>query len=175
MLSCELCCLFRAVRLLCLILLQQSSLKKPFFFLKCSVLRGLSFIFGCSMRCPVQLEGRLATVWLPRLRPAVVRLTLAQLFCCSPPRPAAESLRCSVLPQQRQAASAVGVYLSRDRLPQQRQAASAVGVYLSRDGLPRQRLAASAVGVYLSRDGFPRQQLAASAMGVYLSWDGLPL
>ena len=85
MLSCALCCSFRAVRLLCLILLQQSSLKNPFFSLKCSVLRGLGFIFGCSMRCPAQLGGRLATVCLLRLRPAVVRLALlgqALLFCC---------------------------------------------------------------------------------------------
>ena len=55
----------------------------------------------------------------------------------SPPRPAAESLCCSGLPRQRQAASAVGVYLSRDGLPWQRLAASAVGVYLSWGGLPR--------------------------------------
>ena len=157
MLSSELCCSFRAVRLLCLILLQQSSLKNPFFFLKCSVLRGLAFIFGCLMRCPAQLEGRLATVWLPRLRPAVVWFALfLQALLWSPPRPAAESLRCSVLPQQRLAASAVGVYLSRDRLPRQRLAASAVGVYLSWGGLPRQRLAASAVGVYISWGVLPQ-------------------
>ena len=53
----------------------------------------------------------------------------------SPPRPAAESLCCSGLSRQRQAASAVGVYLSRDGLPWQRLAASAVGVYLSWGGL----------------------------------------
>ena len=84
MLSCDLCCSFRAVRLLYLILLQQSSLKNPF-FLKCSVLGALGFIFGCSLRCPAHLGGRLATVCLPRLRPAVVRLALlgqALLFCC---------------------------------------------------------------------------------------------
>ena len=60
-------------------------IKQPFFFLKCSVLRGLGFIFGCSLRCPAQLGGRLATVCLPRLHPAVVRLALlgqALLFCC---------------------------------------------------------------------------------------------
>ena len=73
----------------------------------------------------------------------------------SPPRPAAESLCCSVLPQQRQAVSAVGVYLSWGWLPRQRLAASAVGVYLSWGGLSRQRLAASAVGVYLSWGGLP--------------------
>ena len=84
MLSCELCCSFGAVRLLCLILLQQSSLKKPF-FLKCSVLLGSGFIFGCLLRCPVRLGGRLATVCLPRLCPAVVWFALllqALLFCC---------------------------------------------------------------------------------------------
>ena len=127
------------------------------------------------MRCPAQLEGRLATVWLPRLRPPVVWFAMfLQALLSSPPRPAAESLRCSVLPQQWQAASAVGVYLSRDGLPLQRLAASAVGMYLSRDGLPRQRLAASAVGVYLSWGGLPWQQLAASAVGMYFSWGGLP-
>ena len=85
MLSCELCCSFRAVRLLCLILLQQSSLKKTLFFLKCSVVWGSGFIFGCLLRCPAQLEGRLATVCLPRLHPAVVWFVLlveALLFCC---------------------------------------------------------------------------------------------
>ena len=109
------------------------------------------------MRCPAQLEGRLATVWLPRLRPAVVSFALfLQALLWSPPRPAAESLCCSVLPPQRQAVSAVGVYLSRDGFPRQWLAASAVGVYLSWGGLPQQRLAASAVGVYLSWGGLPR-------------------
>ena len=93
-------------------------IKKNPFFLKCSVLGGSGFIFRCLIRCPAQLEGRLATVWLPSLRPAVVCLALfLQALLWSPPRPAAESLRCTVLPQQRQAASAVGVYLSRDGLP----------------------------------------------------------
>ena len=141
MLSCELCCSFRAVRLLCLILLQQSSLNNPppfFFFLKCSVLRGLGFIFGCPIRCPAQLEGRLATVWLPRLCPAVVCFALfLPVLLWSPPRPAAVSLRCRVLPQQRQAVLAVSMYLSRDGLPRQWLAASAVGVYLSWGRLPR--------------------------------------
>ena len=136
MLCCERHCSFRAVRLLCLILLQQSSLKKPF-FLKCSALGCWDFNFGCPLRCPAQLGGSLVTICLPRLRPAVVRLTLAQQFCCSPPSPAVESLCCNGLPRQRQAASAVGVYLSRDGLPQQRLAASAMGVYLSWGGLPR--------------------------------------
>ena len=141
LLSCELCCSFRAVRLLCLILLQQSSLKTPF-FLKCSVLGGSGFIFGCPLRCPAQLGGRVATVCLPRLRPAVVWFALllqALLFCCGLRhglRPAAESLCCSGLPQQWQAASAVGMYLSRDGLPRQRLAASAMGMYLSWGGLP---------------------------------------
>ena len=46
---------------------------------------GSGFIFGCWLRCPAQLGGRLATVCLPRLRPAVVWFTLllqALLFCC---------------------------------------------------------------------------------------------
>ena len=40
----------------------------------------MGFIFGCRLRCPAQLGGRLATVCLPRLRPAVVLQAL--LFCC---------------------------------------------------------------------------------------------
>ena len=59
--------------------------KTLFFFLKCYVFGGLGFNFGCSLRCPAQLGGRLVTVCLPRLRPAVVRLALmgpALLFCC---------------------------------------------------------------------------------------------
>ena len=54
------------------------------FFLICSVLGGSGFIFGCPLRCPAQLEGRVATVCLPRLHPAVVRLALlgqGLLFC----------------------------------------------------------------------------------------------
>ena len=54
--------------------------KKPF-FLKCSVLGGSGFIFGC----PAQLGGSLVSICLPRLRPAVVRFAMllqALLFCC---------------------------------------------------------------------------------------------
>ena len=49
------------------------------------MLRGSGFIFGCLLRCPAQLGGRLATVCLPRLRPAGVRFALllqALPFCC---------------------------------------------------------------------------------------------
>ena len=80
-------------------------IKKHPFFLKCSVLGGSGFIFRCPMRCPAQLEGRLATVWLPRLCPAVVG---SALF--------AESLCYGGLPWQWQAALAMGVYLSRGRM-----------------------------------------------------------
>ena len=158
MLSCAVCCSFRAVRLLCLILLQQSSLKKPFFFFSNAVLRGLGFIFGCPLRsCPAR---RQTSHCLPaEASPCccVVHLVASgsAVLLCSPPCPVAESLCCSWLPWQWQAVSAVGVYLSSD-------------------GLPRQWLAASAVGVYFSRDRLPRHRLAVSAMGVYLSWGGLP-
>ena len=50
------------------------------------MLGGSGFIFGCPLRCPAQLGGRLATVCLLRLHPAVVRFALllqALLFCCS--------------------------------------------------------------------------------------------
>ena len=116
MLRCELCCSFRAVRLLCLILLQHNSLKTPFFS-QMLCLGGVG-AFLVSVRCAV-----LPTICLPRLRPAVVWFALllqALLFCCGlchGLRPAAESLCCSGLSQQRQAASAVGVYLSRGGLP----------------------------------------------------------
>ena len=46
---------------------------------------GSGFIFGCPLRCPAQLGGRLATVCLPSLCPAVVWFALllqALLFCC---------------------------------------------------------------------------------------------
>ena len=85
MLSCELCCSFRAVRLLCLILLQQSSLKKPFFFLRCSVSGGWGFFYECPLCCPALLGGSLVTICLPRLHPAGVRFALllqALPFCC---------------------------------------------------------------------------------------------
>ena len=114
-------------------------IKKTVFFLKCSVLGDSGFIFRCPLRCLAQLGGRLATVCLPSLRPAVEWFTLfLQALLWSPPQvsTAVESLHCSVLPRQRQAASAVDVYLSRDGLPRQRLAASAVGVYLSWGGLP---------------------------------------
>ena len=97
-------------------------IKKSFFF-KFPVLGGSGFIFGCPLRFPALLGGRLATVWLPSFRPAVVCFALllqALLFCCGlhhKLRPAAESLCCSGLPRQWQAASAVGMYLSRGGLP----------------------------------------------------------
>ena len=37
---------------------------------------GWGFVFGCLLRYPAQLGGSLVTIWLPRLRPAVVRLAL---------------------------------------------------------------------------------------------------
>ena len=83
MLSCGLCCLFRAVRLLHLILLQQNSLEKPFFS-QMLCLGGWGFLFECLLRCPAQLGGSLVTICLPRLRPAGVRFILllqALPFC----------------------------------------------------------------------------------------------
>ena len=140
MLSCELCCSFRAVRLLCLILLQQSSLKNPF-FLKCSVLRGSGFIFGCSLRCPAQLGGRLATVCLPGLRPAVVWFALllqALLFCCG----LCHALRWSL--------SVVAGCLGNGRLRQQWACISVGMVCLGNGGRPSptERLGPSARGLF---------------------------
>ena len=66
-----------------MILLQQSSVKNPF-FLKCSVLGGWGFVFGCPLRCPAQLGGSLVTICLPRLRPAdVVSALLLWALPCS--------------------------------------------------------------------------------------------
>ena len=136
---------------------------------------GSGFIFRCLLRCPAQLGGRLTTVCLPRLRPAVVWFTLllqVLLFCCGLRHrlcPAAESLCCSRLPRHWQAASAVDLYLSRDGLPRQWLAASAVGVYLSRDSLPRHQLAAS-VGAGCLRNGgrpSPSERLGQSARGLF--------
>ena len=139
MLSCELCCSFRAVRLLCLILLQQGSLKKNFF-------SQMLFVGGFGLYIWMSVE-----VSCPARRQSSPSLPAEASPCCcearrlragsdfllwSPPHPEAESLCCSGLPRQWQAASAVGVYLSRDGLPWQRLAASAVGMYLSWGGLP---------------------------------------
>ena len=139
MLSCELCCSFRAVRLLFLILLQQSSVKKPFFSqMLCVGGFGLYFSMSVEVSCPAR---RQTSHCLPAEAPPCccearpVRAGSAVLLW-SLPHPEAKSLHCIGLPRQRQAASAVGVYLSRDGLPQQRLAASAVGVYLSWGGLP---------------------------------------
>ena len=55
--SCELCCSFRAVRLLCLILLQQSSLKKPFFsHVLCVGGFGLYFWMFIEVSCPARRQ-----------------------------------------------------------------------------------------------------------------------
>ena len=140
MLSCELCCSFRAVRLLCLILLQQSSLKKPFFSqMLCVGGFGLYFWMFVEVSCPARRRTShcLPAEALPCCCEARPVGAGSAVLLWSPPRPEVESL-CSC------------------RLPRQRQAASAVKVYLSRDGLPRQWLATSAVGVYLSWGRLPR-------------------
>ena len=82
--SCELCCSFRAVRLLCLILLQPNSLKKTLFFSDALSRRGWGFLCECLLCCPAQLGGSLVTICLPRLRPTGVRfaLLLQALPCC---------------------------------------------------------------------------------------------
>ena len=125
MLICELCCLFRAVRLLHLILLQQNSLKKTLFFSD-ALSRGVGVFFMCPLRCPAQLGGSLVTICLLRLRPAGVRFTLLlqALPCCCGLRPAAMG---SALWQS---ISVVAGCLSNGRLRQQWE-------YLSRGGLPR--------------------------------------
>ena len=139
MLSYELCCSFRAVRLLCLILLQRSSLKKPFFSqMLCVGGFGLYFWISVDVSCPAR---RQTSHCLPAEAPpccCVVRPVAAgsAVLLWSPPCPGAESLCSSGLPRQWLAASALGVYLSWGGLPRQRLAASAVSVYISWGRLP---------------------------------------
>ena len=58
MLSCELCCSFRAFRLLCLILLQESSLKNPFFSqMLCLGGLGLCFWMSVEVSCPPRRQS----------------------------------------------------------------------------------------------------------------------
>ena len=112
-------------------------IKKTLFFLKCSVLRDLGFIFGCPLRsCPARMQ---TSHCLPAEAPP----------CCCEAHPGSAVLLFSAMP-------CGGVSLCCSGLLRQRQAASAVGVYLSTDGLPRQWLAASAMGVYLSWGGLPQ-------------------
>ena len=98
------------------------------------------------MRCPAQLGGRLATVCLPRLRPAVVRLALlgqALLFCCG--------LRHAL----RQSLSVVAGCLGNGRLRQQWPFISVGTGCLSNGWLCRQ-LACISLGVgCLSNGGLP--------------------
>ena len=122
MLISELCCSFRAVRLLHLILLQQNSLKNPF-FLRCSVSGGWGFLCECPLRCPAQRGGSLVTICLLRLRLAGVRsaLLLQALPCCCHLRPAATGYTL------RQSLFVVAGCLSNGRLHQQ-WACTSVGV-----------------------------------------------
>ena len=114
-------------------------IKKPFFFssqMLCVEGFGLYFWMFNEVSCPARRQSShcLAAKALPCccvIRPvpagsAVVSATPCGGVSC-----------CSVLPQQWQAASAVGVYLSWGGLPWQRLAASVVGVYLSWGRLPR--------------------------------------
>ena len=135
-------------------------IKQPFFFSQMLCVEGFGLYFWMSdqVSCPAR---RQTSHCLPAEAPPCCCEARpvgagSDVLLWSPPRPEAESICFSRLPWQRQAASAVGVYLCRDGLPWQWQAASAVGVCLSRDGLLRQRLAASAVGMYLSWGGLPR-------------------
>ena len=120
MLSYELCCSFGAVRLLCLILLQQNSLKKKPFFLRCSGWGCWGFICECPLCCPAQLGGSLVTICLPRLRPAGVRfaLLLQALPCFCGLRPAAMAMPCSGVSLLWRVASAKAGHVSNGSVPQ---------------------------------------------------------
>ena len=116
-------------------------IKKTLFFFQMLCVGGFGLYFWMSVEvfCPArrQTSHCLLAEALPCC--CVVRPVAAgsAVLLWSPPRPAAESFCCSGLPRQWQAASAVGVYLSRDGLLRQWLAASAVGMYLSLGGLPR--------------------------------------
>ena len=125
MLICELCCSFRAVRLLHLILLQQNSFKKTLSLLRCSVLGGWGILYvSVALSCPARwqsshyLPAEAPPCWC-EVRPvaAFSALLLWAPPCCHRLCPATESLCCGGLPLQQQAASAMGVYLSRGGLP----------------------------------------------------------
>ena len=130
-------------------------IKKNPFFLKCSVLGGSGFIFGCPLRCPAQLGGRLATVCLLRLRPAVVRFALLLqplLFCCG--------LRHAV----RRNLSVVAGCLGNGRLPQQ-WACISVGTGCLGNGRLCQQWACISVGTGCLGTGWLRQQWECISVG----------
>ena len=116
-------------------------IKKNPFFLKCSVLGCSGFIFWMfvEVSCPArrQTSHCFPAEALPCCCEAHPAGAGSVVLLWTLPCPEAESLCCSGLSRQWQAASAVGVYLSRDGLPWQWLTVSVVGVYLSRDGLPR--------------------------------------
>ena len=120
------------------------------------MLGGSGFIFGCPLRCPAQLGGRLATVCLPRLRPAVVRFTLllqALLFCCG--------LRHAL----RRSLSVVAGCLGNGRLRQQWVCIS-VGTGCLGNGWLRQQWACISVGASCLGNGgrpSPTERLGPSA------------
>ena len=118
MLSCELCCSFRADRL-----------KKTLLF--SDALSGVGgsrgFPCECPPRCPAQLGGSQITICLPRLRPAGVRFALllqALPFCCGLRRVATVSALlpwatpCSRVSLLYQVASATAGYVSNWHVPQ---------------------------------------------------------
>ena len=115
-------------------------IKKTFFSqILCVGGFGLCFWISTEVSCPARRQtGHCLPAEAPPCCCVVCPVAAGSaVLLWSLPSPAAESLCCSGLPRQRQAASAVGVYLSRDGLPRQRLAVSAVGVYLIWGGLPR--------------------------------------
>ena len=148
MLSCELCCSFRAVRLLCLILLQQSSLKKPFFFsnalswgvraLTMSICYVAALFFP--QGCPAQQGGSLVTAcrgFAEVFRGFVGSALMLALPCCCVYFPVVLFIWVLLeLPWQCWPASVMADPLCYGGLPWQWQAASAMADYLLRGGVP---------------------------------------
>ena len=160
MLSCEVCCSFRAVRLLRLILLHQSSLKKPFFSqMLCVGAFGLYFWMFVEVSCPArrQTSHCLPAEALPCCCEARPVGAGSAVLLWSPAHPEAESL------------SVVAGCLGNGRL-RQKLACISVGTGCLGNGWLRQQWACISVGVDCLGNGgrpSPTERLGSTARGSF--------
>ena len=139
MLSCDLCFSFRAVRLLCLILLQQSSLKKPFFSqMLCVEGFGLYFLMSVEVSCPARSQ---TSHCLPAEAPP----------CCFR-SPWSCRLCCGLRHALRRSLFVVACCLSNGRLHQQ-WACTSIGTGCLSNGWLRQQWVSISVGAGCLRSG----------------------